>query len=159
MIESYFAAEKRGGLMALTIGIFACTVGGGILLSAGAPFYTGLSIPLILIGFVEMMVGTTVARRSDQQTQDLEKLLAESPAEFRREEGARMEKILRSFTRFKWIETAFIVLGLAIILANEVINFTKGLGAGLFAQGVVMLIFDIFAEKRSRAYADFVGKQ
>ncbi len=49
--------------------------------------------------------------------------------------------------------------GLAIILLNQEVNFTKGLGAGLFAQGLFMLLFDYFAEKRGKAYAEFVLKQ
>ncbi len=156
MIQSYFQAEKLGGFIAMAIGIAACAVGGGVLLSAGAPFYTGLSIPLVVIGIVQIMVGATVARRSDFQADDLEKLRADSPAEFRRLESARMEAVLRNFVRIKWVEVVFIVLGLAIILLNQELNFTKGLGVGMFAQGAIMLSFDFFAEKRGREYAAFV---
>ncbi len=159
MIQSYFQAEKQGGFVALAIGILACSIGGGVLLKAGAPFYTGLSIPLVVIGFVQIMVGATVARRSDLQAEDLEKLLADSPAEFRKQESQRMEAVMRNFVRIKWVEAAFIVVGLAIILLNKEANFTKGLGAGLFGQGVIMLAFDFFAEKRGRAYFGFVQKQ
>lgn len=158
MIQSYFRAEKQGGQIALTIGILACSIGGGVLLSAGSPFYTGLSIPLVLIGFVQIMVGATVARRSDRQAEDLEKLLADSPTEFREQEAPRMTAVMRNFVRIKWAEVAFIVVGLAIILLNEEVNFTKGLGAGLFAQGAIMLLFDYFAEKRGREYFEFVSK-
>jgi len=159
MIQSYFQAEKQGGFIAMAIGITACAIGGGVLLSAGAPFYTGLSIPLVVIGIIQIMVGATVARRSDLQADDLEKLRAESPAEFRRLESARMEVVLRNFVRIKWVEVAFIVLGLAIILLNNEFNFTKGLGAGLLGQGVFMLLFDFLAEKRGRAYEEYVKNQ
>ncbi len=143
----------------MAIGIAACAVGGGVLLSAGAPFYTGLSIPLVVIGIVQIMTGARVARRSDFQADDLEKLRADSPAEFRRLESARMEAVLRNFVRIKRLEVVFIVLGLAILLLNKELNFTKGLGAGLLSQGGVMLLFDIFAEKRGRAYEEFVKNQ
>lgn len=159
MIQSYFQAEKQGGFIALAIGIAACSVGGGVFLSTVTPFYTGLAIPLTLIGIVQMMVGANVARRSDLQADDLEKLLAESPAEFRQLEAPRMAAVLRNFVRIKWVEVAFIVVGLAIILVNPELNFTKGLGAGLFAQGSIMLLFDFFAEKRGKAYATFVNNQ
>jgi len=159
MILSYFLAEKQGGFIAMAIGIAACAVGGGVLLSAGAPFYTGLSIPLVVIGIVQIMTGASVARRSDFQADDLEKLRADSPAEFRRLESSRMEVVLRNFVRIKWLEVVFIVLGFAILLLNQELNFTKGLGVGLLSQGVVMLLFDIFAEKRGRAYEEFVKNQ
>lgn len=159
MIQSYFQAEKQGGFIVMAIGITACAVGGGVLLSAGAPFYTGISIPLVVIGFVQIMVGANVARRSDLQAEDLEKLLRDSPDEFRQIEAPRMAAVLANFVRIKWVEVAFIVVGLAIILLNQEVNFTKGLGAGLFAQGLFILLFDYFAEKRGKAYAEFVLKQ
>lgn len=159
MISTYFQAEKLGGQIALAVGILACSIGGGVMLGTGAPFYTGLAIPLVIIGFVQIMVGATVARRSDYQAEDLEKLFNNSPKEFREQESKRMELILRNFIRIKWVEVAFIVVGLAIILLNQEANFTKGLGAGLFAQGAIMLLFDFFAEKRGKEYAAFVNNQ
>jgi hypothetical protein len=159
MIQSYFQAEKQGGFVAMAIGIVACSVGGGVLLKAGSPFYTGLSIPMVVIGIIELMVGATVARRSDLQSDDLEKLLAESPAEFRALEDPRMTAVMRNFVRIKWLEVLLIVLGLAMILLNQELNFTKGLGAGMFAQGLIMLLFDFFAEKRGKEYAAFVKNQ
>jgi len=159
MIQSYFQAEKQGGFVAIAIGIAACSVGGGVLLKSGSPFYTGLSIIMVLIGIIQLMVGATVARRSDLQSDDLEKLLAESPAEFRALEGPRMTAVLRNFVRIKWLEILFIVLGLIMILLNQEFNFSKGLGAGMFAQGLFMLLFDFFAEKRGKEYAEFVKTQ
>jgi hypothetical protein len=89
----------------------------------------------------------------------MEELLDESAEEFRLAESKRMDAVLRNFVRLKWVEVAFIVVGLAIILVNDSLNFTKGLGAGLFAQGLVSLVFDFFAEKRGKAYAEFVNRQ
>ena len=158
MIQSYFQAEKQGGFIAMAIGILACSVGGGILFSAGSPFYTGLAIPLLLIGFAQIVIGATVARQSDFQAADLDKLYSESPKAFRELEAPRMETVLRNFVRIKWVEIAFIVIGLVIILLDQEINFTKGLGAGLFGQGIVMLLFDYFGEKRGKEYAAFVQR-
>ncbi|MBN8680798.1 MAG: hypothetical protein J0M29_21415 [Chitinophagales bacterium] len=157
-IQRYFLAEKIGGQVAVSIGVAACSVGGGVMLSAGAPFYTGLAIPLVVVGIIQIMVGATVARRSDFQAMDLEKLLDESPAEFRSLESPRMAAVLRNFIRLKWGEVAFITVGLAVILVNDNPTFPKGLGAGLFAQGLISLVFDFFAEKRAKVYANFINK-
>jgi len=159
MIQSYFQAEKKGGFLAMAIGIVACAIGGGVLLSAGPPFYTGISIPLVVIGFLEILVGAKVARRSDLQADDLEKLLAESPVEFQALESPRMAVILRNFILLKWVEIAFIAIGLVLILLNQENNFPKGLGTGLFAQGLFMLFFDLIAEKRGKKYTEFVNNQ
>ncbi len=159
MIQSYFQAEKQGGFIAMAIGILACSVGGGVLLSAGAPFYTGLSIPLVAIGFLQIIAGATVARRSDFQADDLEKLLAASAAEFRELENPRMDTVMRKFVVLKWAEIALIAIGLVLILLNQALNFPKGLGAGLFMQALILLLFDFFAEKRGKKYAAFVQNQ
>jgi NADH:ubiquinone oxidoreductase subunit 3 (subunit A) len=159
MIQTYFVAERRAAYWALSLGILHCAVGAALLLGVRPPFYTGLALPLLLIGVAQMTVGVVVGRRSERQAEDLERLLAESPAEFRQSEGARMAKVLRSFSLYKWVEIAFVVVGLALILLNPVANFAKGLGAGMLYQGALMLVFDCFAEKRGRAYADFVQKQ
>lgn len=158
MIYAYFQAEKTAGQAALAIGIVAGSLGGGVLLSAGAPFYTGLAIPLVLIGMVQVMVGATLARRSDRQAEDLEKLRTDSPSEFRAAEAPRMAKVLRNFVMIKRIELALNAAGLLLILLNNDLNFSKGLGAGLFAQSAVMLVFDVLAERRGKAYAAFVDK-
>lgn len=159
MIQTYFQAEKQGGFIAMAIGIVACSVGGGVLLKAGSPFYTGLSIPMVVIGIIQVMVGAAVARRSDLQADDLDKLLSESPAEFQALEGPRMTAVLRNFVRIKWMEVLFIGLGLLMVLLNQEFNFTKGLGAGMLAQGLLMFLFDFFAEKRGKEYAAFVKNQ
>lgn len=157
MIQSYFQAEKKGGFIAMAVGIVACAIAGGVLLSAGAPFYTGISIPMVVIGFIQIFVGATVARRSDFQADDLEKLLAESPAEFQALESPRMAVVMRNFVLLKWVEIAFVVVGLALILLNQETNFPKGLGVGLLVQGLFMLVFDLIADKRGKVYTEFVN--
>lgn len=159
MIQTYFQAEKQAGQTALAIGILACSVGGAILLKAGAPFYTGLALPLVLVGIAQVIVGATLTRRSEAQATDLEKLLESSPSEFQQTEQPRMEKVMRSFLIFKWAEIAGAVTGLAMILLNSELNFSKGLGAGLLAQSLILFVFDYFAEKRGRAYLEFVVKK
>jgi hypothetical protein len=158
MIQTYFRAEQRGAYWALALGILNCAVGSALLLGVRPPFYTGLALPLLLIGAIQMAVGVVVGRRSDRQAEDLERLLAESPAEFRQWESARMAKVMRSFGLYKWVEIVFVAVGLALILLNPTANFPKGLGAGMLYQGALMFVFDYFAEKRGRAYADFVEK-
>lgn len=159
MIQSYFQKEKIGGFVAMAIGIVACAVGGAVLLKAGSPFYTGFCIPLVLIGFIQIMVGATVARRSDLQSEDLNKLLTDSPAEFRSLESPCIATVMQKFVVFKWVELAVIAVGLALVLLIKTDNFPRGLGAGLLVQGVIMLVFDFFAEKRGKEYSGFVRNQ
>lgn len=156
MIKSYFQAEKTAGQTLLAIGISTCAVAGGIFLSAGAPFYTGLAVPLALLGIVEVMAGTALARRSDLQNMTLEKMLTESPADFKETESSRMADAIKRLALFKKAEIACAAVGLVLILTNRETVFFKGLGVGLFAQSLTLLIFDWLAERRGRAYKSYV---
>ena len=156
MIERYFQAEKLAGQTALSIGIILAAIGGGMLLKAAAPFYTGLALPFLGIGMLQIMVGAALTRRSDLQALDLTQLQAESPELFRQQELSRMDKVMRNFTRIKWAEISVVIIGALAIGINQTANFPKGLGAGLLLQGVIMLIFDFFAEKRGKAYQAFI---
>ncbi len=157
MIQSYFEAEKKAAFAALGIGLAACTIGSALLISAQPPFYTGLALALLAIGILETIVGTSVARRSDWQAIDLNKMLTSNPIEFVSLEAPRMEKVLRTFQRNKWGELALIMVGLALILFCKEPVFARGFGAGLFAQALIMLIFDYFAEKRGKKYNAYVN--
>lgn len=159
MIESYFQAEKQNALWMLGIGILACSVAGGVFLSAGAPFYAGLAIPLALIGFLQVTLGAATARRSDFQAADLVKLQQQSPSDFRKLEYDRVQTLARNLTRMLWLECAFVALGLAIILLTPPAVLPKGIGAGLFAQGCIQLFFDFFANKRAKAYLEYISQQ
>jgi hypothetical protein len=156
MIQSYFETEKKAAFIALAIGLVACSVGSGFFISAKPPFYAGLALALVAIGVIQVIVGTSVARRSDFQILDLQKLLSDAPEDFVQLESSRMEKVMRNFRLFKWIEIALILIGLILFFLNDELVFSKGLGAGLFTQATIMLVFDFFAEKRGKEYASYV---
>lgn len=111
---------------------------------------------MMVLGIVQIMVGSTVARRTDQQVEDLEKLLAQSPDEFVRIEMPRMTAVMRNFAVLRWVEIGFIVVGLILILLNTEFNVWKGMGAALLAEGIIMLTADFFANKRGQAYMKFI---
>ena len=87
---------------------------------------------------------------------EMEKLLATAPAEFVQTESQRMEKVLLQFSRYKWAEIIMVLLGLLLIYLNNEPVFSKGLGAGLFGQGAIMLVFDYFAEQRAKKYNAYI---
>ena len=155
-IQSYFASEKKGGYLALSIGLISCTIGFSFLLSAMPPFYVGLAIPLILFGGVELFAGATVARRRDFQAYDLQKLLGNDPEEFVSTESPRMGKVMRTFVILRWLEGVAVVIGVILILVAQDMVFTMGLGLGMLVHGAIMLVFDYFAEKRAAKYSLFV---
>ena len=155
-LQTYFQAEKKESMLFAAIGILACWVGAALFLKAAAPFYIGLAVPLLLVGIIQIVVGTTVTRRTDQQLDDLERLLGEEPAQFRQAESPRMAKVMRNFVIIRWVEIAVIAIGALLFAWQRELLFAKGLGLGMFGQGIIMLIADYFAEKRGHIYRTFI---
>ncbi len=153
---AYFSGEKRGCYWMLAIGILACAVSSTVLMRIQDPFMIGLAIPLFVVGVIEMVVGTIVLRRTDEQMDDLEKLLATNPAQFIAAETPRMEQAMRSFARYRWVEIAALLAGITLAILNADPNFWKGLGIGLFTQGAITGMVDYFATKRGRIYQTFI---
>lgn len=155
-LQSYFRAEKQGSYVAIAVGILSCWAGGAFFLNAAAPFYLGLALPLALAGVLQLMVGSIILRRTDDQVDELASVLQKDPAAFAQAEMPRMARVMRNFAVYRWVEMACVVFGLALFWANAATNFWKGLGAGMFVQGLFLLVFDFFAEKRGKTYQAFV---
>ena len=156
-LQIYFQAEKKAGILFTALGILACWIGAALFMKAAAPFYIGLALPILAAGIIQLVVGTTVTRRTDEQLDDLERLLATAPAEFRQTEIARLATVMRNFSTFRRIELALVVIGIFLYVWQQEFLFSKGLGLGLLVQGLIMLVADYFAEKRGRIYQEFVA--
>ena len=156
-LQTYFQAEKKESMLFIAIGILACWVGAALCMEAAVPFYIGLALPLLAVGIIQIIVGTTVTRRTDQQLDDLEQLLVNDPAEFRQTETSRMATVMRNFVAYRWAEVAFVLVGAILLFWQREFVFSRGLGFGLLGQGAVMLIADYFAEKRGHIYQAFVA--
>ncbi|MBP9099066.1 MAG: hypothetical protein KBF74_09645, partial [Ferruginibacter sp.] len=64
-IEKYFTAEKSESLLFVIIGFTAIIAAVVFFFFLKTNFYKGLSVPLLLIAFIQISVGFTVYKRSD----------------------------------------------------------------------------------------------
>lgn len=78
-----------------------------------------------------------------------------NPLELKQNEIPRMEIVNRNFIIYRWVEIVLSIIGLVCIyffkgnLANV---FWFGFGIALFAQAIIMLCADYFAEQRALIY-------
>ncbi len=156
-LQIYFQAEKKAGMFFVAIGILACWVGASLFMKAAAPFYIGFALPILAIGILQLVVGTTITRRTDQQLDDLERLLVTEPAEFRQTEEPRMAKVMRNFITLRRVELVLVVVGVFLYFWQQEWLFSKGLGLGLALQAGIALVADYFAEKRAHPYHSFIS--
>ena len=159
-IYKYFIAEKQESLLFLIVGIAAIMLAiiFFIFIRSNPLFYKGAAIPLLAIGIVQCVVGFTVYSRSNKQMNEVAYNIGMEPVSYTRtQELPRMETVMKNFVIYRWVEIAFILIGVVLIFlfrANPDRSFWYGLGITLAIQAFLMLGADFFAERRGGVYTE-----
>lgn len=149
-IDSYFGAEKQESLLFIAVGLAAIAL--AVVLLRRRSRLRGMAIPLIAVALIQLVVGGTVYLRSDAQIAQLQQQAREAPAEFKRDEAARMRVVIANFELYRRIEISLLALGMAIVVLLRNREFWFAFGLGLVLQAGFMLALDHFAEARTHAY-------
>lgn len=153
-IVTYFAAEKRSSLLFMAAGIVAISFSVFLWRTS----WRGVVYPLAAIGIIQIVVGSTVYFRTDAQVLELHKKLAADPATYLAVEQPRMEKVQRSFVVYKVLEAVLLAAG---ILGAFIFRERQALYAasvGLITQTALMLVLEIFAERRGEVYIEQIRR-
>jgi hypothetical protein len=156
MINEYFNAEKFESLFVMGVGLIAILLGIYFWFSLKEPFYRGIAIPFVLVGLIQIVVGTTVYFRSPKDIIRVENILKNEPAKIQSEEIPRMEVVMNNFVIYRYVEIALVLVGIFLYFFFAKSPFWKGIGLGLMIQAGLMLTLDYFAEKRGKAYQQFL---
>lgn len=151
-MRSYFEKEKTAAL----IGLGGATVAGGTgaYLATQGDLAKGIGFSLIGVGAIGLVVGGTVYLRTDSQLEKLEKQLEANPLDYKRFEGARMQRVVTQFTILRIAELSILAGGIAttVVGVTQKADLTTGLGIGLGIDAVLLLLFDYFADVRASTY-------
>ena len=159
-INNYFIQEKIESLIFAIIGLVAISVSFIFWFIIKYSFYKGMAYPIFIIGFIQILVGGVVYMRSPQDIIRVEQILKFEPIKMKTEEIPRINKVIKNFEIYKWIEICFIFFGsiLFIFCKKTNLSFWKGIGLGLLIQAMLMLALDIVAEKRAKIYCNIIQK-
>lgn len=149
-LSSYFDAEKQESVIFISVGILAIAV--SIWLWINGHRLKSMAYPLVIIGLMQMAVGSTIFFRTDSQVSALSTQLQQNPTAMRVEESARMETVMKNFSIYKAIEMILLITGVGIIIFLQQKDVAAGIGIGLILQSAITLTLDIFAEARSADY-------
>lgn len=118
-----------------------------------------MGIPLLLIGGMQCISGTTVAMRKSNDISRVEYQFNHEPQKIQSEELPRMETVLNHFIFHKWIEVILMLIGVFLFIRffDSPQPFWKGLGLGLLLPAVILFLLDFIAEKRAVLYVDFLS--
>lgn len=148
----YFAEEKAESWLFVLVGVAAIALSVWLVRTGSA--YRGMAWPLVAVGLIQIAVGGAVLLRTDGQVAGLLAELARSPEAVRAAEVPRMEVVMRNFQLYKVIEIALLVVGIVLTYAFRRREVLYGVGVGLVLQSSVMLVLDLFAEKRGDTYLE-----
>ena len=149
-INSYFSAEKQESIIFMTVGLVAIAL--SIWIWMNDHRLKSMAYPLVVIGLMQLVVGSTVYLRTDLQVSTLTTQLQENSESFQRDEISRMQTVMRNFSIYKVIEMLLLITGLAMVAFLQRNDIAAGIGMGFVLQAAITLTLDIFAETRGSDY-------
>ncbi len=126
------------------------------LLTRQEDFSTGMAIPLIAIGVIQLAAGVVLWARTPGQVADLDAQLEEDPEAYREAELDRMLAVNHEFELLEATEIMLAIAGaitFALGLAAEQ-DVMTGIGVGTTIQSLAMLVLDLLAKGRAERYIE-----
>lgn len=159
-VDVYFTEERIESLFFIIIGSVTLLLSAFFLFIIKYSFFKGMSIPLLMIGLIQLTVGISVYNRSLKDIERVTYFKNYKPEKIQTEELPRMEKVIKKFTIYKWIELILIIGAIVLFIAfyTSPQTFWKGLALGVLIQASIMLSLDVLAEKRGQIYMEKLQK-
>lgn len=155
-VVKYFNGEKLESYVFIIIGVVALAMALYFIFGLKTSFWKGVAIPFMLVAFLEFIVGYTIVERSPKDIKRVEHFMKSEPKMIRTHEIQRMEKVMRNFVIFRFIEIALIIIGISLMYSSMNDTFWRGIGMGLFIQASIVLSLDFFAERRGVVYLEYL---
>ncbi|NOT37237.1 MAG: hypothetical protein HOP11_07645 [Saprospiraceae bacterium] len=155
-ITKYFTAERNESILFLLAGLLAVVCSIYFLIKLNKDFYSGLSYSLVSIAIIQWIVGASIYIRSPKDIERVQDYCKHDKTQIQLVELPRMEKVMKSFQLYKFIEISLLLIGLFLFFYFPSESLWKGFGLGLLIQSALMLILDFFAERRGKEYINYL---
>ena len=151
-VAIYFGAERAESLLFICIGLVALEVAYLCWRKSRADSARGAAMVLVLVAALQLTVGTTIFMRGPGDKARVSQALRHDKPALRAQELPRMQRVMRSFQIYRWIELGLLALGVLLAWAAHRGSTARGAGLALMPQAAVMLVFDGLAEQRGAVY-------
>lgn len=155
-IEKYFNGEKAESYVFIAIGMVALLIAFYFVFTLKTSFWRGVAIPFILVAMLEFIIGYTIVKRSPKDIYRVESFIKVQPSKITLDEIPRMEKVMKNFVIFRYVEICLILLGIILMYSSLNDTLWRGIGLGLFMQASIVLSLDFFAERRGHIYLEYL---
>lgn len=150
-LQTYFRGEKMTGLGLVPVGVVVSCFAGLLWRTESGGFRLGVAVPLLVIGLAGIGGGAGLAIRTARQVPALEQTYRADARAMVAQELPRMARVNRNWPRFKAIWTVMAALALVLLWAGGR-PWTAGLGVSLLLVAALLVMIDVFAERRAILY-------
>jgi len=156
-LATYFDGEKNAGLLVAGVGL--AVLGAAAVLFPERWGLRSFAITLAVGGVLEVALGLGLYSKTGPQVAKLVGQLASDPAGFYATEQARMAIVQRNFAYLEFGWLALIGSCAAVAVWKKHAPGASGVALGLLLTVVVILAFDLVAERRGAVYLDALGRR
>jgi len=156
-VIKYFTGEKAESYLFLALGIFGMVISSYLFFLKASAYWKGFSIPFILVSVLEIIVGISLIYRSPKDIIRVENYIKNDQVKIKSDEIPRMEKVMKNFVVYRYVEIALILTGAFLYFAFANSDFWRGLGLALLIQASIVLTLDYFAERRGFIYLEYLN--
>lgn len=158
-MRSYYGGERASAYIIGAFSLVSAGVG-AVLVTRDGDFERGMGWPLLTLGGLETLAAIFYAVQVGGEITHYESALAADPAVFRREEVAHIHGTTSRFLFYRLAELALALGGAGVATYGFVSNrdVYKGIGIGVFALALPLLLIDTVNNGRATRYQDRVTR-
>ena len=156
-VIKYFNGERAESYLFLVLGIVGLVISSYLFFLKVSSYWKGFAIPFMLVSLLEIIVGISLIYRSPKDIIRVENYIKNDQVKIKSDEIPRMEKVMKNFVVYRYVEIALIFIGAILYFAFANSDFWRGLGLGLLIQASVVLSLDYFAESRGFIYLEYLN--
>lgn len=155
-IIRYFSGEKLQCSIGILLGLL------GIALSlyfiySNKVVLKGMAFAFVPLSTLLLAICIGIVIRTPKDIRRVSNYYENEPSKMRTDELPRMEKVMRTFPIVKIIEMGFIISGVLLVSFFRANDLPMGVGIGLVIQGIMLYVFDHFAQARGKIYLEFLN--
>ena len=149
----YFKGEKNLGVFLIVLGVAVLGFSGYLWQAHKDWLAYGMIIPLLIFGLAGIGGGAGLAYRTNKQISELTNLYQSDKQAYAAQEQSRMEKVNANWPRLKLVYAVIILISLGLFFFVKK-DWCTGLALALILICSILLIVDVFAEKRAIIYTE-----
>ena len=156
-VIKYFNGERAESFLFLALGIVGVVISSYLFSLKVSSYWKGFAIPFIMVSVLEIIDGISLIYRSPKDIIRVEDYIKNEQIKIKIDEKPRMEKVMKNFVVYRYVEIALIFIGAILYFAFANSDFWRGLGLGLLIQASIVLTLDYFAERRGFIYLEYLN--